>query len=998
VVNYRILPDADGDGADEIVVVNTASVAPNGNVVADPIAAPQIIEGSITRYGMDSPVNSVTGQPGTLFQLKMTGMNPASAGSNVAIFQSNGNQETIEVPTNVRLFTSDGLQQLLTMGIPLLSPGPATVKFLNKSTGRTSASLDIVVEALPDIGEQAAQKIIDDYLSDVNNRLDILNTVATASNNPQYLRQVSQLSNDLQQLRTKFAEAFDEVSKIPEPDVRATAMSEMASVALYLDNIREGVIPSANLAQTCSERDDFDDLRALQEALSAAADALTLLALGLAATGAGAGAGAVIGLMALLLQASARAIQFAVHYASMLRDATPGECPPPPPPCPPSGTSPSGPTGMGSAPPPGGDGCGDTNSRDEDSLQLSGISSLQQQPDQIMVKVFTNGGTRPFTGLTDAGGYFFVPLIPANIPFTAIAFNMTTGETRSWKGTGPKTGDSVFMFFDFTQDDGSGLGEIELDQTVSGEIEAEEQFDLYTFKIDSFQRVSFDDLSGNVRWRLDEFGGESVASWTSGDDGPFDLLAGQYLLSIDTTGDAPGAYQFKVQAAPLQRFAIEIGDTIGPVVPGGGAGNLEDADAIDIYTFTATAGQRVFIDMLEFENWPWLELVDPTGNVILARALGCFFCADIGIATLPKDGLYSIIVGRDSWADDGTYQFKLWEVPAPNEFDIAIGDTVSNGIPGAGAGNIEIPGSRDIYRFNATAGQQVYFDVIEIEINTLLTLIDPSGEQVFEHSTNCIGAGCADPKIFTLEQGGLYTLFVGSDTSSDRGTYSLKLWNVPAPQEFDIAIGDTVSDGVPQAGAGNIETTGSEDIYRFTASAGQQIFLDLLAYNVEGFWQLRSPTDEALYDNWLGPNPGLFTLEEAGEYRIIVFGNLDYTGDYSFKVWDVPAPQEFDIAIGDTVSDGVPAAGAGNIEVPGSRDRYRFTATAGQSVNFTILASEISVPWELRDPSFVQVFEGCLGCSDPGTFVLEEGGVYTLIVGSDSNGEQGTYSFKVALP
>ncbi|HMN28201.1 MAG TPA: hypothetical protein PKE45_08605 [Caldilineaceae bacterium] len=37
VVNYRIMPDGDGDGVDELVVVNSASVAPNNTVISDPI-------------------------------------------------------------------------------------------------------------------------------------------------------------------------------------------------------------------------------------------------------------------------------------------------------------------------------------------------------------------------------------------------------------------------------------------------------------------------------------------------------------------------------------------------------------------------------------------------------------------------------------------------------------------------------------------------------------------------------------------------------------------------------------------------------------------------------------------------------------------------------------------------------------------------------------------------------------------------------------------------
>ncbi len=42
------------------------------------------------------------------------------------------------------------------------------------------------------------------------------------------------------------------------------------------------------------------------------------------------------------------------------------------------------------------------------------------------------------------------------------------------------------------------------------------------------------------------------------------------------------------------------------------------------------------------------------------------------------------------------------------EFETAIGDEISNGEPGPGAGVIEAPGSKDIYTFSAEAGQDIY--------------------------------------------------------------------------------------------------------------------------------------------------------------------------------------------------------------------------------------------------------------------------------------------------
>src|SRR5437016_1593169 len=67
-------------------------------------------------------------------------------------------------------------------------------------------------------------------------------------------------------------------------------------------------------------------------------------------------------------------------------------------------------------------------------------------------------------------------------------------------------------------------------------------------------------------------------------------------------------------------------------------------------------------------------------------------------------------------------------------------------------------------------------------------------------------------------------------------------------------------------------------------------------------------------------------------------------------VFAQPAPDHFTIAVGDTVSDGVPALGAGNLEEPGAQDIYTFTATAGDLVYFEDLgAADCCLNWEVMD-------------------------------------------------
>ena len=78
------------------------------------------------------------------------------------------------------------------------------------------------------------------------------------------------------------------------------------------------------------------------------------------------------------------------------------------------------------------------------------------------------------------------------------------------------------------------------------------------------------------------------------------------------------------------------------------------------------------------------------------------------------------------------------------------------------------------------------------------------------------------------------------------------------------------------------------------------------------------------------------------------------------------APQKFSIAIGDTVSRGVPGPGAGNLENPGVADVDTFRVTAGQSASFdrlTGFGGGHCVNWTLQGPSR-QLFSGRFGQVD----------------------------------
>ena len=99
-----------------------------------------------------------------------------------------------------------------------------------------------------------------------------------------------------------------------------------------------------------------------------------------------------------------------------------------------------------------------------------------------------------------------------------------------------------------------------------------------------------------------------------------------------------------------------------------------------------------------------------------------------------------------------------------------MGDAVSAGVPGPGAGSIESPGAQDMYTFTVKPGERVYFQVKESNVNVHWRVVDEVDKVIFD---TCLG--CGDPGVQTLTRGGTYTITVGSDRSPATGTYQFQL-------------------------------------------------------------------------------------------------------------------------------------------------------------------------------------------------------------------------------
>src|SRR5205807_1336536 len=139
---------------------------------------------------------------------------------------------------------------------------------------------------------------------------------------------------------------------------------------------------------------------------------------------------------------------------------------------------------------------------------------------------------------------------------------------------------------------------------------------------------------------------------------------------------------------------------------------------------------------------------------------------------------------------------------------------------------------------------------------------------------------------------GSYVLTVAG-AAAQTGTYSFDLTAVPDPQTFPINIGDTVSDGVPSTGAGNIESPGATDRYTFTVGpGGSRIYQHAFTDNCRCTWSLRSTTG-SLQPGYPAPSPSTALPRSlpAGSYVLTVAGGAAQAGTYSFDLAAVPDPQ-----------------------------------------------------------------------------------------------------------
>ncbi len=444
-----------------------------------------------------------------------------------------------------------------------------------------------------------------------------------------------------------------------------------------------------------------------------------------------------------------------------------------------------------------------------------------------------------------------------------------------------------------------------------------------------------------------------------------------------------GKIRLDLAAPPADSFSVTLPVEISPDAPFAGAGRLETPGSQDDYAFVLNADQAAAGLVLNSDchSMPFFSLtrVD-TGQRVPGVPVTCSTTSYQALSA----GQY--VLSAQSKGEATGYSASLFERPAAQVMGYQVGDTVSDGVPESGAGNLETTASKDSYEFSVPAGgQTVVFD--SEQYNWILYY----GSHLVRVADGADLGPINGHRVFDLDVGD-YRIDV--EHPGNTGTYAFSSFVPPEAQTFSYQVGQSVSDGVPESGAGNLETTASRDSYEFSVPAGgQTVVFDSEQYS----WPLYYGSHVVRLSDGadLGPINGhrVYDLRE-GAYRIDVEhpGN---TGTYAFSSYVPPEAQTFSYQVGESVSEGVPGPGAGNLETTASKDSYEFSVPAGGQ---RVVFDSEQYNWPLYYGSHVvRVADGAdLGpVNGHRVYDLSEG-AYRIDV--EFPGNTGTYAFSSYVP
>ena len=337
-------------------------------------------------------------------------------------------------------------------------------------------------------------------------------------------------------------------------------------------------------------------------------------------------------------------------------------------------------------------------------------------------------------------------------------------------------------------------------------------------------------------------------------------------------------------------------------------------------------------------------------------------------------------------------------------------------------GELTAAGQQDVYTFEVTDGQSFIVHglgdcVLEGATSLAVDVAGAASSTVFlDEQDVSANADCDGVDRFDVDESGSVVLTVSDTNEVGTGTYNFEVLDVTDDPAVPLEMGDSAGPDAPLPGAGQIESIGRHDAYTFDVTDGQSFVVrglggcefdgdDSLAIDIAGVVSSTVFLDEADLD--AGEDCDAITRFDATETGTVVmtvaFLDEDATGTYGFAIDDVTDDPAIPLASGTTVGDGVPVAGAGNIEDVGRNDVYTLEVAEGDAITIEQLGGcsftggDDSLAIDVSGVASGTVFLDDGECTSVDTIDVDEAGTVVLRAEALDNDTTGTYGVRVTV-
>jgi hypothetical protein len=414
--------------------------------------------------------------------------------------------------------------------------------------------------------------------------------------------------------------------------------------------------------------------------------------------------------------------------------------------------------------------------------------------------------------------------------------------------------------------------------------------DMWTFNANSGDSIVLR-MGGNPfnPWiRLYNPSGVLVGSGGNGASGYVDVdvavqatNTGTYtVVTSSFIGDGTGNYFLTLAKAP-GAISVSPGDEGGPLTNGWQhTGSLIGGD-LDVWSFSANAGNSVVLRMGATNYNPWIRLYNPNGTLVGAAGNGVSGNHDVEVAIQATNtGAFTVVVA--SYLANGSGSYLLNMAQSPGAVFTSPGDeggVMTNGWKYTGILNL---GDLDVWNFAANSGDTLVLRMATTNFNPGIRLYGPSGALVGVVGTGVSGNTDASLSV-QVTNTGTFTVVASSFIGGGTGNYLINLAHMPAA--FTVAPGDeggTLVGGISQNGTIDL---GDMDLWKFIACRAETITITCQKLSGAAFTpriRLYGRTG-ALTATALNPSLATihFTATNSGVYTVLVDGaNVNDSGTY----------------------------------------------------------------------------------------------------------------------